>query len=185
MMLSSEPTSSRAAMGLPVFKLQAGHTARLSIQSVGPLFMATHWVGRQIPCAGPECPGCDLSPSRARGFAIALVEQGQAWRPVLVEASSAEWSRLEGFRVMEGVSFAPGMLVEASRRRSNSPLRMEPISNGGQVDEQFTSPWRLTSALAVLFQLTPPKPGATVGQFCAAARPVVLHQLRQAIDRAR
>lgn len=184
MVLSSEPTSARSAMGLPVFRLQAGHSSTLSIQSAGPLFMGTHWVGRQIPCAGPDCPACVLNPPRARGFAIALLQSGLAWRPVLVEASSAEWSRLEGFRAMEGVSFAPGMLVTASRRRSNSPLRMEPISNGGTVDEQFTSPWRLTSALAVLFQLTPPKPGQTVSDFCVAARPVVLRQLSDAISRA-
>lgn len=181
MVLSDQPTSASAALGLPVFKLQAGHSARLSIQSVGPLFMGTHWLGRQIPCAGPACPACASSPSRSRGFALALLETRQSWRPTVVEASAGEWSRLEGLRVMEGVSFCPGLLVEASRRRTNSPLRMEPVSNGGQVDEQFTSPWRLCASLAVLFGLPLPKPGSSVGDFCAAARPAVERSLQRAL----
>lgn len=184
MMLSDQPTSPSAAMGLPVFRLHAGHTARLSVQSVGPLFLGTHWLGRQIPCAGPSCPGCVHSPARARGFAIALIEEPNRWRPVMIEASAQEWSRLEGYRSREGVSFAPGMLVEASRKKSNSPLRMEPISNGGPIDEQFTTPWRLCSALAVLFQLPTPAGGTSVAAFCVTARPVVEHQLRHAIARA-
>lgn len=172
-------------MGLPLFRLQAGSECDLSIQSVGPLFLGSHFLGRQIPCAGPGCPACVHQVPRSRGFAIAVLTGPNAGRPVLVEASAPEWSRLEGLRAMEGMSFCPGLLVHCSRRRSNSPLRMEPVSNGGEVVESLTSPWRLCAALATLFKLPMPKAAGTVADFCVAARPIVVEQLTGALRASR
>lgn len=182
-MISSSPQSPSSAMALPVFRLEAGRTALLTLQGDSVLYMGVHYFGRSVPCLGVECPGCDRAPSRCRGFLLALLRVGERERPVVVEASAPQWSRLEGLRQMEGLAFEPGLVVEASRKKRNSPLRLEPVSGGGRIEEQFRSRWRLLSALSVLFSLPSPRAGMTCEEWATASRPAAVAQVLAAIGR--
>lgn len=155
-MISTTRPTSGSTWALPIFKLPAGATAVLTLQSRALLFCGTHWLGRQHLCSGPDCPGCSRGAPSIRGFGLALWECPRSHRPVIVEASSSSWSRVEGLRAMEGLRFAPGLVLEASRSRKNSPLRLEPVKQGGPVEGQFEAPWRLAAALAVIFNLSSP-----------------------------
>lgn len=180
-MVSQSPSRSSSALSLPVLRVPPGARARISIQSPNVLYVGTHWFNRELLCVGPDCPGCGRTGSRCRGFALGLLETGTAWRPVMLEGSSPMWSRLEGFRTMEGVAFEPGLVVEASKKAKTSPLRLEPVEAGGLIDLQFTSPRRLLSAMAVLFRLPVPGPDSSVSDWAADARPAAMAALEVAM----
>lgn len=180
-MISDRPSRSSSAMSLPVLRLAGESRVRLSLQSRAVLYVGTHWADRQLLCVGEGCPGCEISSSRCRGFAIALLSHGTGHRPVLVEASSSTWSRVEGLRTMEGWTFGPGLELEATKGRRNAPLRLEPIGTGGPVDSQFSCSRRLISALAVLFRVPLPRANDSLSSWADLARPGALRLLESAL----
>lgn len=180
-MISTERPTCGSTWALPIFKLPAGARATLTLQSRALLFCGTHWLDRQFLCSGPDCPGCERGASRVRGFGLALWDTPRSQRPVIVEASSSSWSRVEGLRTMEGLRFAPGLVLEASKNRRNSPLRLEPVSAGGPVEAQFEAPWRLAAALAVLFNLSGPASDEPLDTWEDRVRPQALAQLVSAL----
>lgn len=181
-MVSERPTSASAALSLPVLRLDPGSVQRVSLQSKVVLYVGVHFGRRSFICAGEGCPGCDRGQSRCRGYALGLLECRDRWRPVLLEGTSAAFARLQGLSTMDGMVLEAGLLVELSRRRKNSPLRIEPIAMGGPVDTQFSGYFRLLGAIAVLFALPAPKPGQSVEEWTSATRPAVIHQLQAELN---
>lgn len=181
-MFSPSVPSSGSTWALPVLKLPPGGSVELVIASSRVLYCGVHWVGRCVLCVHEDCPGCEVSVSKVRGFAIALVTQGSARRPVIVEASSGCFFRLEGAADRDGFSLAPGLRVQASRRRKNSPLVLEPLGMNGSYESQFTPPWRLAAALAVLFKLSAPASAESVEAWTERVRSQARTQLLAALS---
>jgi hypothetical protein len=181
-MISHRLPSSGSTWALPILKLQPGSQVEVVIASSRVLYCGVHWLGRELLCSGEDCAACERGISKVRGFAIAMVTQGHACRPVLLEASAGAFSRLEGLVAMDGMSLEPGLVVELSRRRKNSPLRMEPVRSGGGFEVQFKPAWRLAAALAVLFKLSMPSSEESVEVWVERVRPQAAAQLLAALS---
>lgn len=183
-MVFEQPHHRAAAMALPVLRTQPGSVHQVTLQSEKVLYLGTHWFNAQLLCAGEDCPACDWSPSKCRGFAIGLAEAVQRQTPVLIEASAGSWSRVEGLRQMEGLAFKPGLRIEIGRRKRNSPLRLEPYAEGGPVEEQYRAAWRMVAALAVIFRLPIPRPDEDPQQWALRVKPAAVAKLAAAMKPA-
>lgn len=165
-------------MGLPVLKIRAGGAAEAVVEHAPPLFVGTHWFGRQVLCVGEDCQGCLVKPGRVRGFSLVSADVGGRPRLFVLENSTNEWARLEGLLRGCGELLAAGVKLHLGRRRPQSPLRMEP---DGLVSCSFAgeaSAHRLLSAVAVLHGLPLPAAEATLGEYVARARPAAEEILR-------
>lgn len=183
-MLSDSISDYPASLSLAVLRLHSGREVVASLQSDRLAVLETHWLGRQLACAGEGCPACVSSRARAKGYAVVQVDVGGRWAPVLVEASVASWSRVDFLNSSEGLSFAPGLELSLTKRKRNSPVRIEPIGMGGPVREDLVPRYRLLSAIAVLFGLPSPRGDEPDQEWVQRCRPAVLRSLEAAMRRA-
>lgn len=171
-------------MSLPVLRLGARGFVRLSWQTDTFLAVNTHWLGRRYWCCEDQCPGCELAPTRTVCYWVALWDDLGTWRPVLVETTPNELARVEALAVQGGWRLGSGLQVEASRNKSRSPIRFEPIADGGLVLDEFTGARRALAAAAVLAGVPLPKTETDLRDYFERVQPAVRQLLERAIASA-
>lgn len=179
-MFLPDASGASGTFALPLLRLRTNVSVELTIQSTEPVWIATHYLKRQLPCAGPDCPLCVEMAPRTKGFFIATLADGSHQRAMLVEVSPNAMSGLQGLQLMSESNFAPGQKIVAFKRRANSPLRLEPKEEEGTIVEDLRSEFRLLCAVGVIFGIPLPSPGETVTEWDARIHDGLLRKLRRA-----
>lgn len=162
-------------LSLPLLRVKPGRECDIQLVSDEVLWVQTHWVGRQVLCGGPKCPICSGGGGRTHGYFVALVRHGSGGpASVLVEMTPSPWSRMTDLARMMTFSISSGLTITASRRRSNSPLRLEPTGNASLPGDCETSVCRTLDALAVLYGLPVSTTDETLSDWTARVRSRVL-----------
>lgn len=177
--------ASRSAAALPLLKLCARGRTELTLQSADVVLINTHWIGRRLWCAETECPGCDAAAIRTVAYFVGMWPGPAGPRPLLVETTPNELARLQGFVEMQGLSVEPGLVIECSREKPKSPLRMEPVRAGGHVVDAFRAPRRALAAAAVLAGVPGPTADSEIDGYCERVKPVLRSLLERAIAKSR
>lgn len=180
-MVELNGSSNRSKFSLPVMKLGPRSGVELTIQSVEPVCIATHWIGRRLWCAGDDCPGCEVAPTRSVAYLIATYEHLGSSRVVLVETTPQELSRLAGFVQMGAYTDGPGLRVYASKQKKQSPTRLEPVGDGGKVVTGFNDTRRTVAAASVLAGVPLPAADASLEAYFQRVKPAVRQLLAAAI----
>lgn len=143
-----------ASEAYPILRINPGAATRFVVQSSSPVFVATHWFDRLLWCtARPDCPACEAQAVRFKAYVLVGLEHLARQRVMLLEAPSSSVDRLYGLSKMAGLDFAPGLVVEATRKSARRPLMLDPIEVGGSVLEGANDVRRVLAALATLQRL--------------------------------
>ncbi len=143
----------RSAFSLSLLKVSAGGRCDCVVQSSSPLWLDTHWVGRQILCPGEECPFCGNLPSRSQGYLVVTVDVAGETKPFLLEFTGTSALRFdERLRFFE-IELKPGLEISLFRKSKRSPLVMEPGAADRAFDPCLADDRRLLNAIAVIFGL--------------------------------
>jgi len=183
--MGREEALNRARCQLSVLKVRMGSVVSVQLLLSQPAWLGTHWIGgRQWLCAGcddGECPGCIGQCSRLVGFAGVAVHVGSRVVPMLLELSSQSWAQLELLSHMDSMDVVPGLVFEASRRRSRGSLRCEPVKMSPVVPELASfDQARLVNAVAVLYRLPLLAVGEDPDGWFLRVRPTLKRQLAAA-----
>jgi len=179
-MVSLNGDSSRSTHGLPVLKLQPSRSALVTMCSEDILVINTHWLGRRIWCAEADCPACLVSPVRSVAYVVGATVVDGSLRPTLVETTVNEIARMTSVCKAAGFKLDPGLVCEARKARQRSPMRLEPIEEGGRVLGDWTSPRRCLAAAAVLANVPVPAAEGSISEYFAKIRPALLRQIETA-----
>lgn len=153
--------TARASFQLPLLKIGAGARVFVTLQSIEPVWLMTHWIGkRQFICAGSHsaiCAACSHQLPRCTGFLVVLCLVGSRRSPFLLEVTPQSWAGLRLLADMEWGGVCVGGEVELRRSRARGALRIQPSSQGGLVVPELGAFLRCASAVAVLFGLPLPR----------------------------
>lgn len=178
----------RATAQLPLLKIGAGGAAECCLQAAEPVWVDTHWVGRRqwLCVAGSDdaCPGCWVCSPRRCGYVVVLAAVAQRIQPMLLEVTQQSWSGLDGLSRMEFGGIDAGLVVRCSRKSLRSSMRIEPLSDGRRVSEEFGGWHRCVSAMAVLFGLPLPTPDDDAETWSDHVCPIARAKLAAAITQA-
>lgn len=182
-MVELNGSSNRSRFSLPVLKLSPRSGVELTIQSMEPVCVTTHWIGRRLWCAGEDCPGCQVSPCRSVAYLIATYEHLGSERVVLVETTPQELSRVAGFVAMGEYKPGSGLKVYASKAKKQSPTRLEVVGDGGKIVSDFADTRRAVAAASVLAGVPLPAADSSLEAYFERIKPAVRQILEAAIAR--
>lgn len=180
-MVNLNGESHRSVFGLPVLKLAPSRKALLTMQSEDILIINTHWLGRRVWCANEGCPACEISPVRGVGYFIGAVGVDGVLRPHLIETTPNEINRLSAMCQADGLALNPGLIIEASKARQRSPMRLDPTGEGGRVLSDLRPVRRCLAAAAVLANVPLPKAEGSLSKYLEEIRPAILKQIETAL----
>lgn len=172
----------RYSAGLGVLKLKPRQRVQVHLQTEAPLEVWTHWLGRRLWCLGEGCPACEHVSGRLMVYSIGTVHADSGTMPFLIETTGPAWERMAMLAESSGLTVGPGLIIELTRDKPRSPLRLDPLEAGGKQLEPLRSWRRAASAAAKLAALPSPHDGETCEEFSARLRPRVLHMLEVAIQ---
>lgn len=141
----------RDRWSLPLMRVQPGQRSLVTIQSHQVIWLATHWVGKQVLCPGEDCELCQALSSRTHGYLVCAISDLGRERFVMLELTSGCWQRPLGILDCERRTTLSGTVVEVSRRRKRSPLHIDPCFEYGKVHAAASTVTRQLNAIAVLF----------------------------------
>jgi len=177
-------SGSHSAFALGVVKVPPRTRQRLTWQSAGVLNINTHWIGRRLWCAEEDCPGCGVAPTRTVSYVVVTWDNLGELRPQLLETTPHELQRLEALGQMEGLELEPGLVLDASRNKSRSPTRLEPVACGGKVLDKLKPPRICVAAASVLAGVPLPAADDDLQAYVDRIKPALRVRLEQAIAQA-
>lgn len=175
MVVNSVPTSTSTG-ALPVLRIRAGDKVGLRIISIDLPWVQTHFVDRQYLCPGEGCPLCFSRAVREHGYLIVQTTTYREKRVYLLEVTPSTYEHMRSLALLEGEMRLLGLEVEASRRRANSPLRLEYVGHSSLPKDCLVSRLKILTALAVLYQLPSPYEGEGDFAWAARVRPATMKQ---------
>lgn len=176
--------SDASRFSLPLLKVQPGQCIEFELASTEPLSIGVHWCDRSLVCVGDGCPLCDYSQCRSAVFAVVTqMVNGKPGREALLEMSASAYARLDGLLRMEGVRWAPTLLCQATRRKRNSPLVVEPRATGPRAIGSGSPPIRTLRAVCVLMKLAQPQAAESPSEWMLRMRPTFLAHAKREADR--
>lgn len=151
-MISERP---EARAMLSVLKVAGGSRLEVVICSEKVFGFASHWVvNRSYLCGGPECPACAGGlQSRWHGFYPVILFDDEGRKVRLLELPASSFDRFSGLCRMEQYSSPRGILCSVSRRKANSPLRVDPVGLADGCKLKTLDERRVWSAIGVLYGL--------------------------------
>lgn len=176
-MIGTNPSTTRAAFGLPILRVNPKADAIIVAQSQRPLFFDVHWFKKALICSGEGCPVCADNLPRTKGFFIAAVKLPSAWQPVIVESPVSSLTRIHDRLKLENIDQLTGQTLRVHRTASNRPLQFEVEETQGPLLKDLMSDHRLISAIAVLHGLPLPQRTEALEVYAKRAQPVAANLL--------
>lgn len=184
-MISCKVSESGSARSLRVLRISAGHEVDAVLVSRDPLWLSTHWFGRQVICPGDVCPACGGGGGREHGYLVIQVAHGPSRSLFLLEISAPTWARAESLASMVGEDLTTGAFVRLSRRRKNSPLMIEvegtlkgTVAFAGADSDSS----RCLDAVATLYGLPVSKTGEDASQWTDRVRHLAMVKVADAFQ---
>jgi hypothetical protein len=166
----------------PLLRVPAGQSVLVELLSGDWIRLTTHYVGRTVLCPQtPDCPLCDLLPTRAFWYLPALREPGR--RPVLLELSAQASSDLEQVAKFAAGSVGAGVRLMLSRRTAKSPIRSE--AEGFAPSPRRTNVDEWGSLLMAVFCCPPLRPAESISDYGSRIQPQLLARAEVAAARVR
>lgn len=181
MVVSSCPTS-HATGALPVLRVRAGDRVGLRVLSVDLPWVSTHYVDRQYFCPGEDCPLCFARAVREHGYLVVQTTSYRENRVFLLEVTPAAYEHMRALAMFEGEMRLLGLEVEASRRRANSPLRLEYSGHTQLPEDRIVPRWKIMTAISVLYQMPSPSEGEGDLAWATRVRPVAMQHAQAAAN---
>lgn len=170
-MVTSEPRSAESSAALTLLKMKPGHQIELTIQSEAPIWIETHWLGKQVWCSGEGCLACTNMKPRSKAYFLATIESGNRALPFLIEIVQASMHRLAESTMSDGVLWQKGLVVVATKAAKNKPLLLTYLKTGGAVLESLTSGQRTLAATALLAGMPLPGQEESNEEYSSRVRP--------------
>lgn len=143
----------RSAFSLSLLKVSGGSRCDAVVQSSRPIWLDTHWIGRQILCPGIDCPFCESLPSRSQGYLVVTVDVRDEVKPFLLEFTGTSALRFTERLQFFDLQLKSGLEISLWRKSQRTPLVIEPGASDRLVDPQLAEDRRLLNAISVIFGL--------------------------------
>lgn len=174
MMLFGDQRVERARQ-LPVLRVAAGQRVLMALLDDEAVTVGVHWLDRPLMCPGSECPLCALGRSRFKVYRVVGVQSPEGkWRPCLGEFTEGSLDRLDTLARMESLAVCRGLIVEAKRRTSRSPLMVEPVEAYPPTALPAVVAGLCCEAVSVLYALPSPRADESIKAWANRARPAVM-----------
>lgn len=175
----------RCRFQLPILKVRPGAVVRGVLGEVGPIWFGVHWVReRQLLCGASEDAGCIYCAlGAARVVGLTLFETSIQGKRVemLLEVSPLAFGEFEQRLRFGGFDLKSGVVVEVSRPRARSRLRIEPVMVPDRWQAWLDGERRLLNAWAVLYGMPLSSPTETFEEFLQRVRSVIEARARLAM----
>ena len=167
---------------VPLVRIPAGSSVRVTIQSAAVEVIRTHWFGRQYACPCTDCPACENYQSRLTCFIVVTVWTGKVWIPGLLELTPSALSRLQFMLLWEAGEVVPGVVVHVSRRTARSGVLVEPEDReGGPLLSALASRAVLFNSICRLLGLPSAREGEADLAWAERVRPFLIGRLEKVI----
>jgi len=148
-----EADDSRFLTRWEVLRLRSGHKSQMVLLSAKSFCLTTHYAAHTVPCAGRECPLCELLPQRGLWYVAGAVNG----RVMMVEFGGQSFSLLEQHaRLLHG-GLKVGQVYNLERRGVKRPTWSECV--GFKEDCTAVDHFDLAKHVMALYRFPPPNPG--------------------------
>lgn len=154
-----EADKSRLLSRWDVLRLRVGHRSEMVLLSTKPFCLTTHYVRSTIPCAGRDCPLCELIVPRGLWY----VAGGINGRVMMVEFSGTSFGLLEQHAKLLHGGFKVGQVFVLERRAQKRPTWSEcvrSVTTAHEVDH-----FDLCKHVMALYRFPPPNPGESIDDY--------------------